>query len=109
MVGQHVGGAQQGLHGRIVARFAARAQLVHQRLEDVREPDQRLKPERASPALHRVNGAEDGVDGLKVRLALFQQHQLRFEVREQFVAFLKEGGLDGFESVHAARSDRSLG
>jgi hypothetical protein len=103
MVGQHVGGAQQGLDRHRVAGFATGAQLVHQRLEDVGETDQGLQTERPRPPLHRVNGAEDGVDGFKVGLTLFQQHQLRFQIREQFVAFLEEGGFDGFEGVHGLR------
>ncbi len=103
MIGQHVGGAQQGLDRHRVARLATGAQLVHQRFEDVGETDQSLQTKRPRPTLHRVNGAEDGVDGFKVGLTLFQQHQLRFQFREQFVAFLEEGGFDGFEGVHGLR------
>ena len=47
-----------------------------------------------------MDGAEDGVDRLQVGLTLFKQHQLGFQVREQLVAFLEEGGFDGFEGVH---------
>jgi hypothetical protein len=100
MIGQHVGGAQQGLDGDGVARLTARAQFVHQGLEDVGEPNQGLQAKGPCPALDRMDGAEDGVDRLQVGLTLFKQHQLGFQVREQFVAFLEEGGFDGFEGVH---------
>ena len=66
------------------------------------EPHQVLQTERPGAALDRMDGAEDGVDRLQVGLPLLQQHQLLFQVREQFVTFLEEGGLDGFEGVHAS-------
>src|SRR5690606_15034313 len=103
VVGQHVGGAQQGLHRRLVARLAARAQLIHQRLEDVGETDQCLETEGPGPALDRVDGAEDGVDDLDVRRAGLQRQQIAFQVGEQFLALLKEGRLDRLERIVAHR------
>ncbi len=66
MVIQHVRGAQQGAHNGVVHLFAARAQLVHQGLEHVGEPDQIIQTKRPCSALYRVNGAETGIDGLDV-------------------------------------------
>jgi hypothetical protein len=73
----------------------ARAQGVEQGLEHVGEAHQRLQAEGAGAALDRVHGAEHGVDGVAVAVAFLHGQETAFEVGEQFLAFLKEGDLDG--------------
>ena len=99
MVVQHVRGAQQGLDGGVVAGFAARAQLVHQGLEDVGEAHQRLHAEGPGAALDRVHRAEHGVDGLVVAFAVLQRQQAGLQVGEKLLALLEEGRLDGLKGI----------
>jgi hypothetical protein len=70
VVGQDVGGAQQD--GGQIDRVGhgARAHGVQQGLEHVGEAHQRLEAEGAGAALDRVDGAENGVDGLAGRRRL---------------------------------------
>jgi hypothetical protein len=42
-----------------------------------------------------VHGAEDGVDGVAVVVAVLHGQEPAFKIGEQFLAFLKEGDLDG--------------
>ncbi|MNH98124.1 hypothetical protein D3C73_508410 [compost metagenome] len=103
VIGQDVGRAQQGPHRRLVAGLPARAQFVHQGLEDVGEAHQVLQPEGARPALDRMDGAKDGVDNLDVGRTGLERQQIALQVGEQLLALLEEGRLDRLERIVAHR------
>ena len=58
--------------------------------------NQRLETKGPSTALDRVNGAEHGIDRLRVGLALLHGQEARFELGQLFFAFLEECDLDRF-------------
>src|SRR5690606_22832007 len=96
-----VGRAQQRLDGRVVARLSAGPDLVHQGFEDMGEADQGVQTKGAGSALHRMDGAEHGVDRLVVGRAALDRQQAGFEIAQQFITLLEEGDLDRLERIVA--------
>ncbi len=76
--------------------------MVKRGLEHMCETDQIFEAEGARPALNRMDGAEDGVDRLRIMVATFHGEQARLQFSELFFAFLKERLFNGRHSVHGS-------
>ena len=108
MVGQDVEGPQQGLGDFVGQLHLAGTDLVHHRFEDVGETDQVFQPEGPCAALHRVDGAEDGIDRLVIRLAQLHGQQALFGVGQEFIALLEERLFDALERIQRNAPKRLL-
>jgi hypothetical protein len=103
-VRQHVARRQQHI-GHVRGRVqAAAAHRVEHGLEHVGELDQRLETEDAGAALHRMNGAEDRVDGLVRCPAFAHLGEAHLDVAQGFGAFVEERLLQLFQTCHGFNS-----
>ena len=73
---------------------AVAAQLVQQRLEDVRELDQLREVERGGARLDRMNRAENRVQSFAVNVSGLQGRLALFEILQDLGALLEERGLE---------------
>ena len=73
---------------------AVAAQLVEQRLEDMRELDQLREIERRGTGLDRMNRPENRVQSLAVDVSGLQGRLALFEILQDLGALLKKCGLE---------------
>lgn len=99
---QHVGGLEHDLQDILGRLQLVGSNAIKRRLEDMGKGDEVIETEGPCPTLDGMNGAEDGIDGFRIAVAIIQFQETGFQFGELLLALLEENLFD-FVHIHEGR------